>query len=245
MDFRRFNKAFLTFAGRADTIIDSLRKTKPLKMKSEISVEVEGLSLSFKNKVLISDLSFSLRAGERISVSGKSGSGKTTLLRCLLGFAYPQEGTIFIEGRKLDDRSVWPLRRKIGYVPQEPDLGNQRLEEFLRMPFFFKANRELRWDVYRVHELFSAFQLEEELLGKKTTQLSGGEKQRAALIAALLLERRTYLLDEVTSALDDDTKKAVLVYLRERKDLSLLFVTHDKEIKEMSHNVFSLNKGSN
>jgi putative ABC transport system ATP-binding protein len=229
----------LTLPSGMDTINDGRDGI----MKSDPLLEVRDLAVSFKNKALIHNLSFCLKKGERISISGKSGSGKTTLLKCLMGFAHPDAGFIFVEGQVLDERSVWPLRQKIGYVPQEPDLGSQRVEDFLQHPFQFKANRNLRWDEARVRDLFELFHLEEELLEKKTPHLSGGEKQRIALISALLMERNLYLFDEITSALDDETRKIVIHYLRERKDLTLLFVTHDTEIKALSHKVFSLKKG--
>jgi len=211
-------------------------------MNTDPLLEVRNLSLSYQKKVLIHDLSFSLSKGDRISVSGKSGSGKTTLLKCLMGFARPDAGRIFLRGQEIDDRSVWPLRQQIGYVPQEPELGSQRVEDFLNHPFQFKSNRHLRWDRTRIRELFELFHLEEELVEKRTSLLSGGEKQRIALISALLLERELYLLDEITSALDDETKKIVIRYLKERQDLTLFFVTHDTEIKAMSQTVFTLKK---
>ena len=236
----KFETSFLTLPSGMDTINDGRDGI----MSSNPLLEVRNLSVSFKNKILIHDLSFCLKKEERISISGKSGCGKTTLLKCLMGFALPDEGSIFFEGQELDEKTVWPLRRKIGYVPQEPDLGSQTVIDFLRIPFHFMSNRNLRWDADRVKDLFQLFHLEEELLEKKAPLLSGGEKQRIALISALLLERDFYLLDEVTSALDEETKSAVIQYLGGREDLSLLFVTHDNEIKALSHKVFSLKKGS-
>jgi putative ABC transport system ATP-binding protein len=213
-------------------------------MNNDPILEVRHLSLSFKNKELILDLSFALKKGERISISGKSGSGKTTLLKCLMGFAFPDKGSIFFEGQKLDEKTVWPLRQKIGYVPQEPDLGSQAVGEFLKFPFQFKSNRNLKWDVDRVKHLFELFHLEEDLFEKKAPLLSGGEKQRIALTSALLMEREIYFFDEITSALDEGTKKAVVRYLSERQDLSVLFVTHDQEIKAMSDRILLLKKGT-
>lgn len=213
-------------------------------MNNDPILEVRHLSLSFKNKEMIRDLSFAMKKGERISISGKSGSGKTTLLKCLMGFAFPDKGSIFFEGQKLDEKTVWALRQKIGYVPQEPDLGSQAVGEFLKIPFQFKSNRNLKWDSDRVKHLFELFYLEEDLLEKKTPLLSGGEKQRVALTSALLMEREIYFFDEITSALDEGTKKAVVRYLRERQDLSVLFVTHDQEIKAMSDRILSLKKGT-
>ena len=204
-------------------------------MNADTVLEIRNLSVRFKNTTLIQDLSFALKKGERASLTGKSGSGKTSLLRCILGFSLPASGGIFIKGEELTEKTVWSLRREIGFVPQEPDLGNQVVERLLELPFHFKSNRNRYWDENRILELLHIFHLEEDILHKKTTLLSGGEKQRIALISALLLERGIYLLDEVTSALDDETRKAVVDYLLEREDLSFLFVTHDRDIKAKSH----------
>lgn len=205
-------------------------------------LQIQDLSVCYKNKWVIQNLSLDLNQGERITVTGKSGSGKTSLIKCILGFTQPESGSIYIKGKKLTDKSVWILRQGIGFVPQEPDLGDQVVEQFLKSPFHFKANKNLHWDQSRVLELFQTFHLEEELLHKKTTLLSGGEKQRVALISAVILDRDFYILDEVTSALDDETRRLVIDYLNNREDLTFLFVTHDKDIKNISHRIYTFKK---
>lgn len=209
-------------------------------MKQNNVLEIHDLSLHFKSKRLFFDLSFSLEKGEKATITGKSGSGKTSLLKCILGFSCPDTGTITISGKVLTVQSVWKLRQKIGFVTQEPDLGDKIVLEFLRRPFFFKANKSIGWDELYLQELMRTFHLEKELLQKKTSLLSGGEKQRIALLSSLLLKREIYLLDEVTSALDDETRMAVIEFFKQQDKFTFLFVSHDKEIKAMSHKIITL-----
>lgn len=211
-------------------------------MKKYIILEIRDLSLHFKSKRLFHNLFLSLEKGEKATITGKSGSGKTSLLKCILGFFRPDTGTITINGKVLTEHSVWRTRQNIGFVPQEPDLGDLSVLEFLQRPFFFKANKSLRWDEYLLHKLMHTFHLEKDLLQKKTTLLSGGEKQRISLLSSLLLKRDIYILDEVTSALDDETRMAVIEYLRQQETSTFLFVSHDKDIKAMSHKTFTLRK---
>ncbi len=82
--------------------------------------------------------------------------------------------------------------------------------------------------------------MDRDNLQKKAELLSGGEKQRIALISSLLLKREIYFLDEVTAALDDETRMSVIEYLRKQDKVTCLFVSHDKEIKAMSHKTIRL-----
>ena len=211
-------------------------------MKDNNILEVLNLSLNFNSKRLFHNLSFSLEKGEKAIITGKSGSGKTTLLRCLMGFSHPDSGTITIKGRTLSEHSVWKARQNIGFVPQEPDLGDKTVLEFLKHPFSFKSNKTLRWEDNFLHKLMSTFHLDRDNLQKKTKLLSGGEKQRIALLSSLLLKREIYFLDEVTAALDDETRASIIDYLKQQNDITFLFVSHDKKIKDMSHKIISLNK---
>jgi len=211
-------------------------------MKKNTVLEISDLSLRFKEKRLFHNLVLSLEKGEKATITGKSGSGKTSLLKCILGFSRPDSGTIAINGIVLTEQTVWKARQDIGFVPQEPDLGDLTVLEFLQHPFSFKANKTLNWDEIFLHELMHAFHLEKDLLQKKASLLSGGEKQRIALLSSLLLKREIYLLDEATSALDDETRKAVIEYLRDQEKVTFLFVSHDKEIKGMSHKTITLKK---
>ncbi len=196
-----------------------------------VPLEIQGLGLEFGQRRLWKDLDLSLAAGERIAITGKSGGGKSSLLKCILGFVAPTGGSLFIGGIRLDSGTVWPLRRSMGYVPQEPDLGGLTAGEFIRKPFSYKANHDLAWDEGRLGDLCGAFHLDPDLLSQPSRSLSGGEKQRVALISALMLNRGLYLFDEITSALDEEARAAVAEFFQAERGFSAVFVTHDRELR--------------
>jgi ABC-type multidrug transport system ATPase subunit len=181
-------------------------------------LEINDLYVCFDSKQVLSGFSVSLSPGEKIAVTGESGSGKSTLIKCILGFVPPDSGIIRINSLELSSKNVWALRREMGYVPQEPDLGQGTVESALFRPYQYKANKNLILDRDEIQELFKKFRLDKDLLNKDVSQLSGGEKQRIAIITALLLKRQIYLLDEATSALDDITRDAVVDYFKDRTE---------------------------
>ena len=89
-------------------------------------------------------------------------------------------------------------------------------------------------------EMLASFRLEKSLLEKDIGLLSGGEKQRMAIISALLLDRKIYLFDEVTSALDDSNKDALIDYCGERRNITILMVTHDSRLHKHCDRIYSL-----
>jgi putative ABC transport system ATP-binding protein len=193
------------------------------------AVRLDRLTLRFGGKTILDRFSLDVAPGERVTLTGRSGSGKTSILRCILGFTIPDEGAVFVGGERLTCASVWPLRAKLAYVAQEPDLGPGTVTEILERPFLYRANRALRKNLDWTPELFDRFMLGRDLLNQPVTQLSGGEKQRVALISSILLDRRIFLLDEVSSALDSAAKSAVLEYFRPQDDLAVMSVSHDTQ----------------
>ncbi len=191
-------------------------------------LEARNLSLSFEGKPLFYDFSLSVTAGEKVILTGISGSGKTTLMKCFLGLVRPDAGDLFINGKNVDESSVWSMRTRIGYVPQEIDPGPGRVSDIILRPYRYHANSESCPGEERILPLLKKFNLPADILRKEMGKLSGGEKQRIAVITAILLEREIYLLDEVTSALDPSGKRRVINYFKKSKS-TLLAIAHDRE----------------
>ncbi|MBN2431113.1 MAG: ABC transporter ATP-binding protein [Acidobacteria bacterium] len=202
--------------------------------------ECRNISIRFNERPVLADFNLGLRPGERVVITGDSGAGKSTVLRCLLGFVTPDQGRVFVDGEELTVESVWRLRRKMAFVPQEADLGRGRVLDVLHRPFTFKSNADLDFPETELPALLERFYLSEALLQEEIRTLSGGEKQRVAIIAALLLRRPIMLLDEATSALDREARTAVQDYFAGQPELSVLAVTHDAHFQELAHRVVDL-----
>jgi ABC-type bacteriocin/lantibiotic exporter with double-glycine peptidase domain len=207
------------------------------------AVEIDSLTLRFGEQILFQDFSLSVPTGQKVQISGQSGRGKSSLLKSILGFIQPAAGQIRIDGQILDGKSVWAIRKRIGYVAQEPQFAPGAVKDLLREPFQYAANHGVQYDQAMQDQLFERFYLSKGLLDKQATELSGGEKQRVALVGALLLKRPIYLLDEAASALDADSKQAVIDYLRERTDITMVVVSHDTALGGLADKAVSLPNG--
>ena len=196
-------------------------------MQPTPAIEMREVTIRYGAKTVVERLSFRLAPAEKATLTGRSGSGKSSVLRCLLGFAVPAEGAVYLEGNRLDGRSVWRLRGGLAYVAQEPDLGDGPVRQVLERPFAYRANAPLRQNLERAPELLERLLLPAAILDQDVADLSGGEKQRIALVVALLLDRPILLLDEPTSALDKAAREAVAECLREVGERTILTVAHD------------------
>jgi ABC-type multidrug transport system ATPase subunit len=178
-------------------------------------------------RVLLSAFSVWVEPGEKAVLFGPSGSGKTTILKAVLGFVRPDGGGIAVDGEILEAASVWRIRGKMAYVPQEIDPGEGTVREVLQRPFGYRSAAPCVWEEGKARELLERLRLGSHVLREDVRNLSGGEKQRVAFVSALLLERPVLVLDEVTSSLDEESAVALIGYLRERSDLTVLAASHD------------------
>jgi putative ABC transport system ATP-binding protein len=209
-------------------------------MDDTFAIDIRRLGVRYQDRWVVRGFDLRLRPGEKVTLTGPSGSGKSTVLKCVLALVVPAEGEVRVLGRRVDAQSAWPLRRRMAYVAQEPDLGAGTAREVLHRPFAYRANAPLRGNLDRLPSLMERFGLAEGLLDKPMSTLSGGEKQRIALIAALLLDREVILLDEASSALDKANKRAVAACFRDATALTVLSVSHDAEWESFSSRVVDM-----
>lgn len=170
------------------------------------------------------DISFSVHAGEFISIVGPSGCGKSTLLSLISGLLSPGTGTIDLMGKPLKESHT-----NVGYMLQHDHLFEWRTiynNVLLGLEIQHSLTAKSK---EKAHELLESYGLE-EFANSKPSELSGGMRQRAALVRTLILEPDLLLLDEPFSALDYQTRLSVGddigQILRKEKKTAIL-VTHD------------------
>ena len=186
-------------------------------------------------------VSVEVRAGEVLGIVGESGCGKTTLGRAMVGLITPDAGTLRVEGRDVATLSPDERRRMtrdVQMVFQDPFASlnpRKRIRQVLELPFEVHGlpggvEREAR-----IRELVALVGLSAEHLDRWPHELSGGQRQRVGIARALALNPKVVVLDEPLSALDMSIQSQVLnllVDLRERLNLSYVFISHDLSIVE-------------
>ncbi|MEV5796809.1 ABC transporter ATP-binding protein [Streptomyces collinus] len=192
--------------------------------------------------------------GETVGVVGESGCGKSTLAKVLVGIQRPTAGTVSFRGRDL--WSMPPAERRAvvgagtGMIFQDPSTAlNRRLtvRRILRDPLDVHGRGTKTERDARVQELLTLVGLPRPLADALPGQLSGGQRQRVAIARALALDPGLVVADEPTSALDVSVRAQILnllLDLRERLGLALVFVSHDiQTVRRMSDRVITMYLG--
>jgi peptide/nickel transport system ATP-binding protein len=213
-----------------------------------MSVRVENLSVAYRSYrgdvTAVDNVSFALDDGEIMGLAGESGSGKSTIGNALVYLDRRMKATggqVTVDGRELpisDDRAMRPLRMtEVSLVPQyamsalTPNRKIGKLITDLLRSHHVKSRDEVMVELRRRLALIG---LTEEVLSKYSFELSGGMRQRVTIVMSTLLNPSLLIADEVTSALDVSTQRAVgemLIEFRDRGYVkSAIAITHDLSI---------------
>ncbi|MDL2227055.1 ABC transporter ATP-binding protein [Deltaproteobacteria bacterium OttesenSCG-928-M10] len=198
-------------------------------------LRIEGLSFSFGRAKVLDQISFTLKAGEYLSIIGPNGAGKSTLLKCLLRLHEQGKasGDIYIKERPLGDYTQKELARLVSYVPQAggwiPPFTVRELLRLSRYPYASSTSGLNARDYQAVERALKLTGLS-DLAERYLKTLSGGQRQKAYLAAALAQETEIMLLDEPASFLDPKHSAeltSLLSDLNHNHGLTMLVVTHD------------------
>ena len=185
-----------------------------------------------RDQVLLHPTDFTLRAGQRVVLTGPSGSGKSVLLRALALLDPLDGGAVHWHGHRVSHARVPHYRRHIAYVRQRPALIDGTVEDNLRYPYSLAVYRDAAFDAARAHALFDAAGRGSGFLARDIAELSGGEAQIVALVRVLQLDPEALLLDEPTASLDPESARAVEALIAqwfesERATRATVWVSHD------------------
>ena len=191
-------------------------------------LHLNGLGKRFGDQWILRELNLQVREGECVALLGPSGCGKSTALRLIAGLERQDEGSIELDGARLD--TIPAERRRIAMVFQSyalfPHLSvRENLNLGLKIRGVAPAQRQ-----QRINSVLDTVRLR-EMADRRPQQLSGGQRQRVALARALLRDPRVYLLDEPMSNLDAQLRDELRPELRQlilQGSQPVVYVTHDQ-----------------
>ncbi len=195
-------------------------------------VSLQSATIQTENKVVLTDINFSVNSGDFIFLIGKTGAGKSSLLKVLYGDLSLSGGNGSIVGydlEKLKEREIPSLRRKLGVVFQDFKLLPDR-NVYDNLAFVLKAtgwNNKQKIQT-RVNEVLAMVKVESDFQ-KFPFELSGGEQQRVAIARALLNHPELIIADEPTGNLDPETSQEIMSLFKElhKGGISIIMATHD------------------
>jgi len=197
---------------------------------------IKNLKKVYGKKVIstaLNNISFAIEDGEFVGIMGPSGSGKTTLLNLISTIDKPTSGTITLRGEnilnlKCDDLALF-RRRELGFVFQDFNLLNTlTIGENMILPLTLD-NVDLKEQENRLNKVSKILGIE-NLLDKRTYEVSGGQAQRTAIGRALINNPTLLLADEPTGNLDSASARDVMEYLEKinkEEKVTTMMVTHD------------------
>jgi ATP-binding cassette subfamily B protein len=193
-------------------------------------IEFRGLNFAYNGVPVLHDINLRIPEGSSLAIVGPTGSGKTTLVSLIPRIYDAAPGTVWIDGEPVREFSLEPLRRQIGFVPQETFLFSETVRENIA----FGEEDATDEQIGSAAEAANLAQDIEEfpdkyrtLVGERGITLSGGQKQRTAIARAIIRNPRILILDDALSSVDTHTEDKILNHLREvMRGRTTIFISH-------------------
>jgi ATP-binding cassette subfamily B multidrug efflux pump len=210
-------------------------------------IEFRHLNFSYGETPVLHDINLKIPAGSSLAIVGPTGSGKSTLANLIPRIYEAPQGTLFVDGRLIDEYPLAVLRRNIGMVPQETFLFSETIRENLA----FGAPNASPEDLLEAAEAahirleFEEFpQGFETMVGERGVTLSGGQKQRSAIARALLRRPAILILDDALASVDTYTEERILGGLRSYTETATtILISHRVSTVRNADRIAVLDKG--
>jgi ATP-binding cassette, subfamily B, bacterial len=211
-------------------VLDAEEKKESGRLKADLrgDIDVKNVCLSFGEKAILKNVSFSVKAGTKTAIIGPTAAGKTQLLYLLSGLLLPTSGTIEYNGKNIDIYDKETFHQQVGIVFQDSIVFNLTLRENIAFSNTVEDKYlEKAIATAELQDLIGSLpQKLDTIVSERGTSLSGGQKQRIMLTRALALNPRVLLLDDFTARLDTATERKILENVHKNyPGITLLSVT--------------------
>lgn len=236
---------FVTLHQNIDSsFFQNLNKNNNIQKK----LEIKDISFSFENnKKILDGVSLTINKNDRIGIFGKSGSGKSTLVDIIFGLINPDNGSIFIDNKKLEgDSNIFNY--KIGYVSQNSYLLDDTVKKNIAFGLderdidenlVIKSLKTAQMDNW----LEGTTQKLNTIIGENGKMISGGERQRIGIARTLYFDSEFIVLDEPTSSLDQETTNNFLEVLNSLKNKTIIMISHQKNTLSICNKIYEMKNG--
>jgi ATP-binding cassette subfamily B multidrug efflux pump len=225
-------------------------KTKINNIINDNVLEIKNLKIVENKKVLLDNISLTIKSGEFVGIIGEVGSGKSLLIKSILGFIECEYEKFLINNQSVLELSLQERRNNFSYVAQELFIMNSTLRDNIALSYKTLTNNDeyiknsLRLSEFSLFSENFNYELDSEI-GEKGVNLSGGQKQRISIARAHYFNRKFILLDDSFSALDINTEEKIInnLFKTEWKDKTKIIVTHRHSILKYCDKVYILKNG--
>ncbi|VVB74734.1 putative ABC transporter ATP-binding protein [Candidatus Tiddalikarchaeum anstoanum] len=193
-----------------ETTTEIVEKPNPVSKFIEGDVEFKNVSFGYvSNSLVLKNLNFKIKKGERVAIVGTTGSGKTSLINLIPRYYDVDKGAVYIDNVNVKDYKISNLRSQIGFCSQEVFLFNISIADNIR---FGRPNATMEEVIdagkhANIHDFIMTLPKGyDTIVGERGSSLSGGQKQRVAIARALILQPKILILDDSTSAVDTETE---------------------------------------
>ena len=212
-------------------------------------INVKNISKSYKDAIVLNNVSLEINKGDFTAVMGPSGSGKSTLLYSISSMDNPDEGEVIFEGidvYKLSESELSKFRlNKMGFVFQNSQLlKNLSIFDNIILPGMVAKRESIEVVRARATELMSKMGIE-DIKDRDIREVSGGQLQRAAICRAMINNPEILFMDEPTGALNSEAASQVMEILKKlnQEGISIMLVTHDAKMASMAKKVIYIKDG--
>ena len=210
-----------------------------------MTIEIKNLSKNYNNILAVKNINFTINKGTIVGLLGPNGCGKTTTLGMILGLIKPTSGTVFINGKNIEnENNRTKILEKVNFISPYVELPKKlTVEENLKVYGKLYGVNNLQDKISDLMKQLNLFELKK----RKTGELSSGQKNRVSLAKALINEPEILFLDEPTASLDPDVSDYIRTYLENfasKKDTTILLASHNmNEVERLCNEVMMMKNG--
>jgi len=213
------------------------------------NIEAVNLTYTYPNALqpALNGLNFKINAGEMVAIVGLIGSGKSTLANAIPRLIDISQGQLFLDGIDITSINLTDLRRAIAYVPQDSFLFSTTIKNNIAYsdPVGEITEVEYAAKQAQIHpEIVNFPQKYDTLVGERGIALSGGQRQRSSLARALYTDAPILILDDALSSVDNKTATQILENLKQEKNKTVIFITHQMSAAQNADRIFVMEDGN-